>query len=76
MDHGFKAGDVVQLKSGGPDMTIEDIDKYGPGTTTDSAKCVWFEGMKRKDGLFELATLRSADTPATTISRLAGRRSR
>lgn len=76
MDHEFKAGDVVQLKSGGPDMTIEDIGKYGPGATTDRAKCVWFEGMKRKDDLFELATLRGADTPATTISRIAGSRSR
>jgi uncharacterized protein YodC (DUF2158 family) len=74
MDHEFKAGDVVQLKSGGPNMTIEAIAKFGPGATTDRAKCVWFEGMKRKDDLFELATLRAADTPSTTIGRLAGRR--
>lgn len=75
MDHEFKAGDVVRLKSGGPDMTVEDIGKYGMGATTDRAKCVWFEGTKRKDDLFELATLRIADTPPITMSRLAGRRS-
>jgi uncharacterized protein YodC (DUF2158 family) len=35
----FKAGDVVQLKSGGPQMTIHAINN-------DVATCVWFEGKK------------------------------
>lgn len=32
-----KIGDVVQLKSGGPTMTIEDIDDSG------NVKCKWFD---------------------------------
>jgi hypothetical protein len=29
MEHEFKVGDVVQLKSGGPTMTIETIGNFG-----------------------------------------------
>jgi uncharacterized protein YodC (DUF2158 family) len=53
-DHQFKSGDIVQLKSGGPTMTVEEID----GT---QANCVWFEGTKHKTGLFELSALESAE---------------
>lgn len=35
----LKPGDVVQLKSGGPQMTIHAINN-------DVATCVWFEGKK------------------------------
>jgi uncharacterized protein YodC (DUF2158 family) len=34
---GFKEGDVVKLKSGGPKMTIERID------SDQSALCIWFD---------------------------------
>jgi uncharacterized protein YodC (DUF2158 family) len=57
MTEELKAGDVVQLKSGGPHMTIEGIGKYGMGAATDQAKCVWFEGTKRNEGYFELHML-------------------
>ena len=60
MEHEFKVGDVVQLKSGGPKMTIDTIGKFGMGSTRDKAKCVWFEGTKRMEALFELPTLKSA----------------
>jgi uncharacterized protein YodC (DUF2158 family) len=33
----ISVGDVVQLKSGGPKMTVEVCDKYGPAT------CAWFD---------------------------------
>jgi len=60
MDQEFKAGDVVRLKSGGPAMTIEGIGKYGPGASKDNAKCVWFDGKKRYEQVFELDTLSPA----------------
>jgi uncharacterized protein YodC (DUF2158 family) len=53
----LKVGDVVQLKSGGPKMTIGGIGKYGMGSTTDRANCVWFEGTNKKEALFELHAL-------------------
>jgi uncharacterized protein YodC (DUF2158 family) len=58
MDHELKVGDVVKLRSGGPLMTIEYIGSFSmSGGEEDKAKCVWFEGTKRKDGVFELPTL-------------------
>lgn len=33
----FKIGDVVVLKSGGPEMTVENIDEQGNVT------CTWFD---------------------------------
>ena len=38
----FAPGDVVQLKSGGPPMTIERIAK-GERTGEDAVYCTWFE---------------------------------
>jgi len=60
MENDLKVGDVVQLKSGGPKMTIEGIGKYGMGATRDRAKCLWFDGAKRFEDLFELTTLTKA----------------
>ncbi len=33
----FQKGDVVQLKSGGPEMTVVEVDEKGRVT------CTWFE---------------------------------
>lgn len=61
METEFKAGDVVQLKSGGPKMTVESIDNYSYTAEPDlKAKCVWFEGTKQHDSLFALAALTKA----------------
>jgi uncharacterized protein YodC (DUF2158 family) len=49
----FKVGDVVELKSGGPKMTVEDVTSW-----QGKAKCVWFEGAQAKEEIFEVATLR------------------
>ncbi len=57
----FKVGDVVQLKSGGPLMTIESItgESY-----MDSAKgdlnCVWFDKNKPESKNFNPLTVESA----------------
>lgn len=50
----FKSGDVVKIKSGSPLMTIESIGQYNSIT---KAKCIWFEGSKKNESLFELGTL-------------------
>ena len=70
MDHEFEAGDVVQLKSGGPKMTVNTIGKLGMGSTRDEAKCVWFEGAKRMEALFELPMLMKAIHTGDQISAL------
>ena len=49
----FNEGDRVQLKSGGPIMTVEG---YEDGYVV----CVWFEGKKRESGTFKEGTLQPA----------------
>jgi uncharacterized protein YodC (DUF2158 family) len=42
----FQVGDTVQLKSGGPIMTIDSLDMERQGSTTRGAWCEWFEKNK------------------------------
>lgn len=54
MNTKFKEGDIVKLKSGGPDMTIEKvvisaITKEASGFI----RCVWFEGVVKHESLFK-----------------------
>jgi uncharacterized protein YodC (DUF2158 family) len=44
----FKVGDIVVLKSGGPNMTIKSI----PTETGTSYTCQWFAGKKLEQGVF------------------------
>ncbi len=44
----FKVGDLVQLKSGGPIMTVRDTDALS-GT---GISCQWFAGAKLEQGRF------------------------
>lgn len=41
----FKVGDIVQLKSGGPKMTVTEIHDTGVRTA-------WFAGSKNEQGYF------------------------
>ncbi|MHC8321146.1 YodC family protein [Pseudomonas sp. GB2N2] len=59
----FKKGDVVQLKSGGPKMTIQDLGDYGPTGPEEGAHCVWFEKEKRQESVFDVATLKLPAAP-------------
>lgn len=43
----FKIGDIVQLKSGGPKMTVMSPEKEGGDVF-----CGWFAGAKRETGFF------------------------
>jgi uncharacterized protein YodC (DUF2158 family) len=47
----FNIGDVLKLKSGGPDMTIAD------GSDTTGFMCTWFEGTKVQRAVFPASTL-------------------
>jgi uncharacterized protein YodC (DUF2158 family) len=63
MSEEFKIGDVVELKSGGPKMTIDNIGDYSlmGSAGHDQAHCVWFEKTKRITGTFEFAVLKKVD---------------
>lgn len=50
MTTNFKIGDVVQLKSGGPKMTVSAIDKGKVFTK-------WFAGAKSESSYFPLEAL-------------------
>lgn len=54
----FVVGDTVQLKSGGPIMTVEDLDE-------NSVDCVWFNGKTEKRNNFITATLKKVNASAS-----------
>jgi uncharacterized protein YodC (DUF2158 family) len=67
----FSKGDVVQLKSGGPKMTVEALvsDKKTAavafrmaGFADDDPICVWFVGSELKRECLKSETLTKADT--------------
>lgn len=39
----FKDGDTVELKSGGPTMTIDWVGPQFEGGTTQGGSCTWFD---------------------------------
>jgi len=59
MPEEIKVGDVVQLKSGGPDMTVDEIGKSGMDSTGPlSAWCTWFHNGEEKRSSFPLTSLK------------------
>ncbi|MCY4596593.1 MAG: DUF2158 domain-containing protein [Bryobacterales bacterium] len=60
----FKKGDIVKLKSGGPDMTINVI------TDRESAECWWFVDGDTKWQTFGLHALDKVDLQARAIGNL------
>lgn len=48
----FEIGDIVKLKSGGPDMTVQDYEAAYSRYT-----CQWFAGKKLEKGYFKEASL-------------------
>jgi uncharacterized protein YodC (DUF2158 family) len=57
----YKTGDIVRLKSGGPDMTVEDGDVNRdvpfPFAERGVVRCQWFGGRKLDSGLFHQESL-------------------
>ena len=56
MDTKFKPGEIVQLKSGGPKMTVKD----SAPTDTNVIFCQWFAGSKLEAGVFRSESLQQA----------------
>ena len=50
----FKIGDIVRLKSGGPPMTVDEVDKRA---ASQIIACLWFDGAQLEDGEFSPASL-------------------
>jgi uncharacterized protein YodC (DUF2158 family) len=63
MSEEFQKGDVVQLKSGGPTMTIQDIGDFTSSGIQDGALCVWFDGKKKYSEVFDRSVLRKYTQP-------------
>ncbi|EPL9570914.1 YodC family protein [Providencia rettgeri] len=56
MSNEFKSGDIVRLKSGGPNMTI----KVFSQTQGNSYICQWFAGKKLEQGFFKADSIELA----------------
>lgn len=55
----FKPGDIVQLKSGGPAMTVSEEDDY----SRSAFYCVWFKGASKERGSFPADILKLYEAP-------------
>lgn len=54
----FKVGDIVCLKSGGPNMTIQSIqEKPYSVLSVGDLHCIWFENGALKNNSFKPATV-------------------
>ena len=63
----FKVGDVVRLKTGGPEMTVEVADEKSPDVI-----CTWIAETIRRHGRFKALLLRkvvekAAERERTTL---------
>lgn len=56
----IEKGDVVQLKSGGPMMTVSEVGDYSRNYVNgpqQGVKCIWFDGSKTSEQVFDAAVL-------------------
>ena len=54
----IKKGDQVQLRSGRPIMTVQELGDYSmSGGAGEGAFCVWFDGNKPMEKVFDRAVL-------------------
>lgn len=49
LENKFEVGQVVKLKSGGPDMTIQN---FSTEKFSGNYRCQWFAGKKLENGVF------------------------
>ena len=48
----FAVGEIVKLKSGGPDMTVKEVITNYHDEFTGDYRCQWFAGKKLDSGVF------------------------
>lgn len=66
-DEKFEVGDIAQLKSGGPQMTV--IAVYNDDDDEPSARCAWFSsGGKDMESLFPLQALNNITSEAGLLT--------
>lgn len=52
MTNNFQIGEVVQLKSGGPLMTVHGVGHYPTAGFNPGVLCVWFDITKKVEDVF------------------------
>jgi len=58
----FKVGDIVQLVSGGPKMTVSEVSAQNVGFSfLGKVSCQWFAGNKLEHGFFPADSLVKVD---------------
>lgn len=62
MDNKFSVGDLVQLKSGGPAMTVSEVIKRD-SHPKEKYRCIWFKGASNEFGVFEEEVLKPFVAP-------------
>jgi len=60
----LRPGDVVRLKSGGPNMTVTPVGPMGQSQVANPVRCQWFDGDDLQDNIFEEACLDQIITTA------------
>jgi uncharacterized protein YodC (DUF2158 family) len=64
----FKIGDIVQLKSGGPTMTVTEPHEYEGDL---SYVCTWFAGKKNERARFPENALETPRSPEPRVAKPA-----
>lgn len=54
----IKEGDIVNLKSGGPYMTVKSINESSDNEGNDYADCCWFDQATLKESTFKISNLK------------------
>lgn len=60
----FKVGDIVKLRSGGPDMTVESVPEFRQ--YSEHYRCQWFAGKKLEHGNFQEEALEAVQPAQAT----------
>ena len=57
MTNTYNIGDIVKLKSGGPEMTVRKVNINMNDKFSGSYQCQWFAGKKLDSGVFPQESL-------------------